>query len=239
MKLTIIGNNGVFPAKNGACSSYLIETGDYKILIDMGPGSLAKLQEVCSVDKIDIFIFSHLHYDHISDFFSLKYALQLMKARGQYAKKPMLILPKTPDDVMNNVKDESLFDVHHSFDKLTLRLKNTKIEFAEMTHPVESYAVKVSEKGKSIVYSGDTNRTERISEFAAGADIFLSDAGLLGVHKNDAAPHMSIAEACEAGKDAKKTLLVHLSPLYTIAEIKKEMKGNAEISSLGAEYDLG
>ena len=49
---------------------------------------------------------------------------------------------------------------------------------------------------------------------------------------------MSIAEACEAGKEAKKTLLVHLSPLYTIAEIKKEMKGNAEISSLGAEYEL-
>jgi len=238
MKLKIIGNNGVFPAKGGACSSYLIETADYKILIDMGPGSLARLQEVCPIDQIDIYIFSHLHYDHVSDFFSLKYALQLMKARGQYAKKPMLILPKTPENMVDILTDNDLLDVHYSIDNLTLRLKNTKIEFAGMTHPVESYAVKVSEKEKSIVYSGDTNRVERIAKFAAGADIFLSDAGLLEKHKSETAPHMSIAEACEAGADAKKTLLVHLSPLYTEAEIKREVKGNAEISALGAEYEL-
>ena len=238
MKLTVIGNNGVFPEKGGACSSYLVETADYRILIDMGPGSLARLQEKCAIDKIDIFIFSHLHYDHVSDFFSLKYALQLMKARGQYHKKPMLILPKTPEGMLDILRDEDLFDLHYCCDNLMLRLKNIKIQFAEMTHPVESYAVKISEKDRSIVYSGDTNRIERIGKFAAGADIFLSDAGLLQRHKTETAPHMSIAEACEAGADAKRTLLVHLSPLYTKDEIKREMKGNAEISALGAEYEL-
>ena len=238
MKLTIIGNNGVFPAAGGACSSYLVQTENYKILMDMGPGSLSKLQEKISVDEIDIFIFSHLHFDHISDFFSLKYALQLKKARGQYQKRPMLLLPKTPENIWDLVKDEDLFDVHDIRDGLDMKLKNTRITFAEMTHPVESYAVKIAEKGKSVVYSGDTNRVERISEFAKDADIFLSDAGLLEQHKTSSAPHMSIAEACAAGAQAKRTMLVHLNPLYTKEQIKKEITGNGELSHPGGEWEL-
>lgn len=238
MKLKIIGNNGVFPAAGGACSSYFVKTDNYNILIDMGPGSLAKLQEDIAIDDIDIFVFSHLHFDHISDFFSLKYALQLKKARGQYHKKPMLLMPKTPENICELVKDEDLFDVHYLADGLDMKLKNTRLTFLEMTHPVESYAVKVGEKGKTVVYSGDTNRIDRIAKFAENADIFLSDAGLTQEHKNPAAPHMSIEEACMAGENAKKTLLVHLNPLYTEEQIIKEIKGNAELSEIGREYQL-
>jgi len=238
MKLTIIGNNGVFPAGGGACSSYLVQTENYTVLMDMGPGSLSKLQEKISIDDIDIFVFSHLHFDHISDFFSLKYALQLKKARGQYQKRPMLLMPQTPENICGLVKDEDLFDVLYIRDGLDMKLKNTRITFAEMTHPVESYAIRIAEKGKTVVYSGDTNRTERIGEFAKDADIFLSDAGLLRQHKTPAAPHMSIEEACMAGEQAKKTLLVHLNPLYTEEQIKKEITGNAELSALGGEWEL-
>lgn len=238
MKVTILGNNGVFPEAGGACSSYLVQTENYNLLIDMGPGSLAKLQRKISIDAIDIFIFSHLHFDYISDFFSLKYALQLKKSRGDYHKRPILLLPQNPSELYEMVRDEDLFDVLPLRDGLDMKLKNTRLTFAEMTHPVESYAVRVSEKEKSMVYSGDTDRPDRIREFARDADLFLSDAGLLAEHKAPGAPHMSVAEACAAGEFAKKTLLVHLSPLYTRDQIAKELTNHAKISRPGCECEL-
>lgn len=238
MKVTICGNNGVFPAPGGACSSYLVQTENYKILIDMGPGSLANLQKKIGIDEIDIFVFSHLHFDHMSDFFSCKYALQLMKVRGQYAKRPMLLLPKTPENLYHLLRDDVLFDVQEIRDGLDMKLKNTRLVFAEMTHPVESYAVKIAEREKTFVYSGDTDRTERIAEFAKDADLFFSDAGLTDEHKTAESPHMSVGEACRAGISAKKTLLVHLNPLYTKEQIAKDVTGNAEISTIGWEREL-
>jgi len=236
MKLTIIGNNGVFPAAGGACSSYLVQTDGANILMDMGPGSLSKLQQKISIDEIDIFVFTHLHFDHVSDFFSLKYALQLKKARGEYRKRPVLILPKTPESIFELMKDDDLFETRILCDEQSIQYGNTLLTFAKMTHPVESYAVRVTERDSVVVYSGDTNSPKRIREFAKDADVLLSDAGLTERHKNPSAPHMSIAEACRAGELAKKTLLVHLNPVYTKEEIIEEMIGNAEISEIGWEW---
>ena len=45
MILKILGNNGPFPAANGACSGYLLssDSGETNILIDCGTGVLARL----------------------------------------------------------------------------------------------------------------------------------------------------------------------------------------------------
>ena len=43
MKLTILGNNGPFPAAGGACSGYLLQHGEHCVQLDMGTGVLARL----------------------------------------------------------------------------------------------------------------------------------------------------------------------------------------------------
>ena len=48
MRLTILGNNGPYPAPGGACSGYLVESdsGNTRILIDCGTGVLASLTKM-------------------------------------------------------------------------------------------------------------------------------------------------------------------------------------------------
>ena len=46
MKLTILGENGPFAAAGGACSAYLVEAAGRRILLDCGPGALARLRAV-------------------------------------------------------------------------------------------------------------------------------------------------------------------------------------------------
>jgi len=78
MKLTILGNNGPYPAPGGACSGYLLESdsGETRLLIDCGTGVLANLLAVCPPKALSAVILSHLHYDHMSDMLPMQYALQ-------------------------------------------------------------------------------------------------------------------------------------------------------------------
>ena len=53
MKLTVLGCNGPYPAAGGACSGYLLETGDTRVLLDCGAGALAALTAVMPPEELD------------------------------------------------------------------------------------------------------------------------------------------------------------------------------------------
>ena len=68
MYLTILGNNGPFPSPNGACSGYFLESdsGETKILMDLGPGSLSRLLEIARMEELAGVVVSHMHFDPVS-----------------------------------------------------------------------------------------------------------------------------------------------------------------------------
>ena len=72
MKLTLLGTGTPTPSLKRASSGYMLEIGDDVILIDHGPGSHHRLLEAGrrAVDVSHVF-FSHLHYDHCSDYVRL------------------------------------------------------------------------------------------------------------------------------------------------------------------------
>ena len=50
MKLTLLGIWGPFPIGGGGCSSYLVEDGDTKILLDCGSGA----EVTCPSEKVKV-----------------------------------------------------------------------------------------------------------------------------------------------------------------------------------------
>ena len=76
MKLTILGKYGPYPeGKNTACSGYLVENEDTKILVDCGSGVLSRLQSTIDIRTLDAIYLTHLHFDHTSDLLPLRYLL--------------------------------------------------------------------------------------------------------------------------------------------------------------------
>ena len=69
MRMTVYGNNATCPEADGACSCFLIEAEGRRILLDMGNGSLAKLQKDVDLAALDLIAISHLHFDHFGDLF--------------------------------------------------------------------------------------------------------------------------------------------------------------------------
>lgn len=75
MKLHILGRNSGGPGPGGACSGYLVQSGNGNILLDCGPGIIGRLQQIIPIDDLDAIIITHLHADHFLDLIPLAYLL--------------------------------------------------------------------------------------------------------------------------------------------------------------------
>ncbi|WP_193708244.1 MBL fold metallo-hydrolase [Alkalibaculum sporogenes] len=218
MKLTVLGNNGPYPTANGACSGYLIEHDDTKILLDCGNGVMSNLLNVCDIMKLDAIILTHLHPDHISDIFIMRYALQ------RKGIQIPLYAPSSPSDEYKRLEYKNVFDICEIYQDLKLTIGQLSITFREFKHVLRNYGICIETENKKFVYTGDMIYDENIIEFASNSDVLLIEAGVLHRDLKFNPPHLSAKQACEIGKKSKvkKLFLTHFNPEYTIDEYIKE-----------------
>jgi Metal-dependent hydrolases of the beta-lactamase superfamily III len=238
MKLTVLGKYGPYPKAGGACSSYLVEYDDTRILLDAGNGSLANLQKKTGIGTLDAIILSHLHSDHISDLLVMRYAVQIKK----YTPIP-LYLPATPQETYGLLAGDKAFKPQVLADGEMLRIGEATISFKRMTHPVESHAIKITCQDKTLVYSGDTNLNDDLAGFAAGADLLVCDTQFNNKNLFSGAPHLSAAQAAQIAAQAgvKKLLLSHINPEQdesTLLQEAKEHFPHCEIAQEMQEYSI-
>ena len=74
MRITVLGKSPSWQDAGGACSGYLIETDETKVLLDCGNGVFGKLRERIDYTDLDGVIISHLHADHFLDLVPYSYA---------------------------------------------------------------------------------------------------------------------------------------------------------------------
>lgn len=77
MKLTILGYFGGYPDHGIGTSAYLVQSGNFNLLMDAGSGALLALQEVLDPNLLDAVLLTHYHHDHVADFGVLQYYYQL------------------------------------------------------------------------------------------------------------------------------------------------------------------
>src|SRR5919106_2164542 len=77
LRITVLGKSPSWQDAGGACSGYLIETDETKVLLDCGNGVFGKLRERIDYTEIDAVVISHLHADHFIDLVPYSYALLL------------------------------------------------------------------------------------------------------------------------------------------------------------------
>ena len=202
MELTVLGKYGPYPKAGGACSSYLVSCGEARILLDAGNGSFSNLRKHLDYRKLDAIVLSHLHSDHISDLLVMRYAIQ-----NNHAKSIPLYLPSSPENMYLLFKDEKAYQAAVINGQMHVHIKDAHLSFREMTHSVDSFAIKIKCKGHTLVYSGDTFLNDDLAEFTQGADALLCDANFSNDTLPEKAPHLSSAQAAEIAKEAgvKKT----------------------------------
>lgn len=215
MKLTVLGNCGPYPKAGGACSGFLIDSGNTKVVLDFGNGVLSRLQQYIDIEEISAIILSHLHSDHMGDIMILRYAADIKLMQGKMEKPIKIYAPAEPIEEFNRLKYKQALEIIEINPAEKLDIGDLKISFREMVHGFKNYAICIEKDSRKCVYSGDTSRNDGLTEFAENADLFICEAGLLERdEKSMRAMHLTAREAAQIAEDAraKRLLLTHFLP---------------------------
>ncbi len=215
MKLTILGAFGPYPPAGGACSGYLLENEGDRILVDCGNGVLSRLQKHLALWELDAIVISHLHSDHISDLFILRYALLMAQKRGDTDGALDLYLPAEPEEEVSRIPYKDVYKLNFIGSRDSIPIGSFSLTFLSTAHSIPCLAMKIQAGNKILVYSSDTEYLDELAPFAHNSDLFLCEANFLEENLPPSrANHLSALQAGKIAREAgvKELLLTHLSP---------------------------
>jgi len=218
VQVTVIGCSPAWPNAGGAQSGYLVEGEDGRLLLDCGPGVLARLRAADGGwPRVDAVAITHFHLDHWGDLVPWIFGASF--GPGRDVPKPALWLPPDGHDRLRRYgvdmsfvdRIDLAFDVHEyaedtpfraaGFDVLPLRLHH----YSELT-----FGLRVSNHSKTLAYSGDTGPSDSLAELARDADVFLCEATLREPERHERG-HLSEDEAVAAfeSSGARRLVVIH------------------------------
>ncbi len=219
MRLTVVGCAGSFPGPDSAASCYLLEAEGFRLVVELGNGSLGSLQKYIGLFDVDAICLSHLHADHCVDLYSYSIARTYSPA-GPQPPLPVYGPAGTCERIgfIHSARgDDDGLMKRFTFETLapgTIEIGPFRVTTAHMNHPVETFGFRFSHDGRSITYSGDTGETAELVPLASGADVFLCEAAFLD--GPDLPPDLHLTASQAAGyatrAGAGQLVLTHLQP---------------------------
>jgi ribonuclease BN (tRNA processing enzyme) len=219
MRLTVIGCSPAWPNPGGVHSGYLVE-GPGRLLLDCGPGVLARLREREAWPELDAIAITHLHLDHAGDLVPWVWGalfapldvrpepLQLWLPPDGYAA-----LERTLGEHVDLAKLEQVFTVREYSEREPLVVAGFDLTAYRLSHyDTPAWGLRIGDGRRILAYSGDTGPTDILLEVARDADLFLCEASLDEPENDDGRRgHLTAAEAIEAadGARAARLLVVH------------------------------
>jgi ribonuclease BN (tRNA processing enzyme) len=233
MRITVLGKSPAWQDAGGACSGYLIEAGDIRVLLDCGNGVFAKLREHCDYTDVDAVMISHCHADHFIDLIPYAYAL-LLTPRQQPVPvaghpgtadpaRPRLIVPPGARQLFRQVVgawgDEELieqaFRVEDYDDRSVVELGPLRATFTEVPHFILTYAVDLAPEGGGarFTFGADCRPCEELVEAARDTDLMFVEATLPRPERTGIRGHLTPGEAGDHARraGARRVVLTHIS----------------------------
>ena len=246
MKLTVVGCSGSGPGPGSPASSYLVEHEGFRLVLDLGNGAFGALQGLIDPGSVDAVFLSHLHADHCLD-------VAPFVVWHRYSKRsPGVLVPLYAPvgaerrlAMAYDMDGDGLTDV---FDFVpvgpgALTIGPFEVELARTAHPVETYAIRLTAGGRSLVYTGDTGVSDQVIELARGADVLLAEAAHPPGPGLPGGLHLTGREAGEhaAAAGVGRLLLTHI-PAW-VDEIGQLFAASAvfsetELVRAGATYEI-
>ena len=199
----VLGSGGPELQDKRASTSYLVwDNGSARVIVDAGGGTALRFGESgAEMSQIDVFLFSHFHVDHSSDFPALVFSSWFGDR-----KRPLPVYGPPGNDIMPSTTEfvRDLFSDPHgawrylsdmvephpqgtyelqphnviagSTPLLAFRNAEVAVYAVRVVHgafPALAWRVEIG--GKRIVFSGDTNgEGDALTQLASGADLFIA-----------------------------------------------------------------
>lgn len=242
MKVTVLGSCAAWPEPGRACAGFLVEHNGFRLVLDLGFGTLPRLLAHCPNGTVDAVAITHRHTDHCVDL----NGLLRVRHYGELTLDPIPLLC-SPDvaDLVDSLEPEprlrELFTVHDL--PGTHRVGPFEITGIDLPHHVPNTGLRVSTPTRTIAYTGDTGPTEELADLGRDADLYIMDATL---QRRPDGPR-NVLSAAEAGHwataaGAKRLLLTHFWPGddrgVSLRQAREHYRGEVLAAEEGAVIDL-
>ncbi|MCW2809790.1 MAG: Ribonuclease tRNA processing enzyme [Friedmanniella sp.] len=269
VKLTVVGCSGSVSGPESPASSYLVQAPyqgrTFSLVLDLGPGAFGALYRYLDPQQVDAFALTHLHADHCLDLCAAYVAARYSPQAPTWPRQPVYGPPGTaarltrayevPDrDGRISEPGPSIADHFEYHDwRPEQRIGPFRVRTAPVEHPVPAWAIRVeevapeatTERGGSLVYSGDTGPCEALVELARGADLLLVESAFLDRPGNPGGLHLTGAQAAAAGERAgvAAVILTHIPPWYdpeqVLGEAAPHTRCPVSLALPGASWAIG
>ncbi len=230
MKLKVLGTQSPYNTKKHNCPGFFIQEGENLLMLDCGSGTHKMLKYPKDLQNLSVII-SHLHRDHYNDIYNLQYASFVFHNQKRIDSPINIYLPQSPNSINEDIKAESnsFANYHEISENTKINIGNMQVTFCTTDHPVETYAIKVTNGKTSIVYTSDTSFSskDRIVQFAKGADLLICEASLLESYGfPEINSHLTAKQAGIIAREAKvkELMLTHFWPEENTRQYLKEAK---------------
>jgi ribonuclease BN (tRNA processing enzyme) len=217
VKLTVVGCSPAWPNPGGAQSGYLVESSG-RLLLDCGPGVLARLRDREPWPLVDAIVLTHFHLDHWGDL--VPWVFGACFGAGRDATPPDLWVPPHGRETLEKLGRQlgfgtcldQVFVLREYADGLPFQAAGFDVTPVRLKHYEElTFGLRVTDGSATVAYSGDTAPTPRLAELAHDADLFLCEATLANPEPDEDRGHLSADEAVAAfeASHAKRLIVIH------------------------------
>jgi ribonuclease BN (tRNA processing enzyme) len=217
VKLTVVGCSPAWPNPGGAQSGYLVEDSG-RLLLDCGPGVLARLRTREPWPLVDAIALTHFHLDHWGDLIPWVFGASFGAGRG--VKQPELWVPPGGGETLAfyggklgfGERYREVFDLHEYEEGIPFTTAGFEVTPVRLLHYQErTYGLRVTDGRATVAYSGDTAPTPSLTKLAHDADVFLCEATLKDSEPPEERGHLSADEAVAAFEQAgaKRLIVIH------------------------------
>jgi ribonuclease BN (tRNA processing enzyme) len=215
----VLGGCGAWPEPGRACSGFLLEHDGFRVVLDLGYGTLPRLlAELGSTTAagLDAAIVTHDHPDHVVDLHGL------LRARLYDAPADPRIALYAPAAVLERVAgledgDRALAERVFAWSPLpggAYAVGPFRLESRPLPHYVPNAGVRLAAPGLTVAYTGDTGPDPALAELGRDADLYIVDATDRPGSAEAPAMNLTARQAGEAAAAARarRLLLTHFWP---------------------------
>jgi ribonuclease BN (tRNA processing enzyme) len=220
VKLIVVGCSPAWPNPGGAQSGYLVN-GTGNLLLDCGPGVLARLREKDPWPRVDAIVITHFHLDHWGDLVPWVWGSMYLQGRGDAPARAAVWVPPGGIDQLEQFGTrlgfpdmfERVFGVHEYAPEVPFEAACHTVVATRVPHyRLDAYALRVTDGERTLAYSGDSGPSDALNGAARDADLFVCEATLLrGELDGEPRGHLALDEALAAfsASGAKRLLVTH------------------------------
>ena len=234
--ITILGSGTCVPSLQRSSCSVLVEIGNQKLLFDVGPGTMRRLLEAGqSIFDISHIFLSHFHPDHSGELVPFLFATQYPD-KNQRKKTLTIIAGKGFASFygrLQNVYGDWIKPAPEIVDIIEFsnrsrdarRFADFAVESCPVEHREESIAFRVTDhRGKSMVYSGDTDVSDSLVALAKNADLFICESAFPDELKTKGHLTPCLAGEMATRSAVRELILTHFYPVCDTVDIKKQCR---------------